>query len=715
MNDQNLSQYYADAPPTIVSLQIKPHFEALTDKQRVYAHHISRAAFLGTRIVLRQVSPESEAIFDFIIALHQAYHGHWPNLQKDAGVTEQALKEFLEYATQFVGNLGNYKGFGDSKFIPRCPPKTIEALALAVPKAKEVLEKSKTPVDAFYASPDEPAKMHLGFPDKGHLSAYYPDSPDITQDEIEAISAFIAEKKLLPENTRLKKTKDGNFQLLIASGLSKPPPEGGDAGPNTTFNLNGKLEGKNLELVFGDHIEELAKIALHIKKAGLNAANDTQKQMMDEYAKSFGSGSLNAFKESQKLWVKDIGPAVETNIGFIETYRDPANVRAEWEGLVAMVNQERTKAFQKLVDAAPSMIPKLPWGKDFEKDTFSAPDFTSLEVLTFNGSGIPAGINIPNYDDIRQAIGFKNVSLGNVLSAKAPNEPIPFIRQDDLELYQANRDQAFEVQVGIHELLGHGTGKLLQETSPGKYNFDASSPPVSPITKKPTCTYYKPGQTWSSVFGGISASYEECRAECVAMALSCDFDILKIFGFGDGTVDVNNKAGDVLYTGYLSMARAGIAAVEFWDPKSRKWGQAHMQARFSILKTFLEAGEGFTVLDYSKDDLSDLTVKMDKEKILTVGRKAVEAYLQKLHVFKCTADYEQGKKLYEEMTDVDEWWSNKVRPEVLRRKTPRKVFVQANTFEKDGKVELKEYEPTCEGMIQSWSERGVYPPAMVGI
>ncbi|KAL8950769.1 MAG: hypothetical protein Q9183_007505, partial [Haloplaca sp. 2 TL-2023] len=261
---------------------------------------------------------------------------------------------------------------------------------------------------------------------------------------------------------------------------------------------------------------------------------------MDEYAKSFGSGSLNAFKESQKLWVKDIGPMVETNIGFIETYRDPANVRAEWEGLVAMVNKERTEAFQKLVNAAPSMIPKLPWGQDFEKDKFSAPDFTSLEN---------AGINIPNYDDIRQEIGFKNVSLGNVLSAKAPNEPIPFIHPRDLELYQANRDQAFEVQVGIHELLGHGTGKLLQEVSPGKFNFDASKPPISPITGKPTTTYYKPGQTWSSVFGGLSASYEECRAECVAMALSCDFSILHIFGLGDGSTDLNNKAGDVLYAG----------------------------------------------------------------------------------------------------------------------------------------------------------------------
>ena len=617
------------------------------------------------------------------------------------------MKSFLNYAIQFLGNAGNYKGFGDSKFIPRCPPETIDALAATVPKAKEYLTKSGVSTSTFYGTIDNPAQMHLGFPDKGHLSNYYPDSPGITQEEIDSVSDFIAGKKLLPENTRLQKTPEGNFKLLIASGLAKLPPEGSDAGSETIYDLGGKLSGKKLELVFGDHIEELAKVALHMKKAGLNAANETQKKMMDEYGKHFGSGSMNAHLESQKLWVTDIGPMVETNIGFIESYRDPANVRAEWEGLVATVNKERTKAFQKLVDAAPAMIPKLPWGSEFEKDIFSAPDFTSLEVLTFASSGMPVGINIPNYDNIRQEIGFKNVSLGNVLSAKAPNEPIPFIRPEDLEIYQANRDAAFEIQVGIHELLGHGTGKLLMETSPGTYNFNHAEPPISPITGKPVTTYYKSGQTWNSVFGSFSASYEECRAECVAMALSCDFEILKIFGVGDGSVDMNRKSGDVLYASYLSMARAGIAAVEYWDPKSRKWGQAHMQARFSILKTFLEAGDGFCQLDYSKDDLSDLTVKLDRSKILNVGRKAVEAYLQKLHVFKCTADYEAGKELYEGMTDVDGWWAEKARPEVLRRKMPRKVYVQANTFEEGGKVRLKEYEASVEGMIQSWAERGV--------
>lgn len=328
----------------------------------------------------------------------------------------------------------------------------------------------------------------------------------------------------------------------------------------------------------------------------------------------------------------------------------------------------------------------------------------SLEIVLTIGS-IPAGINIPNYDDIRQNLGFKNVSLGNVLSAKAPNEPIPFIKPEYLDVYTNYRDPAFEVQVGLHELLGHGCGKLLQETSPGEYNFDIKNPPVSPVTKKPVSTYYKPGQTWGSVFGTIAASYEECRAECVAMALACEFPILELFGYGNGQEDINGEAGHVLFAAYLQMARAGIAALEFWDPKSRKWGQAHMQARFSILRVFLNAGVKFCELEYEKDDLSDLTIRLERSRILDLGRPAVEDYLQKLHIYKSTADFDAAKKMYDEITTVEPFYENKVRPAVLKKKTPRKVFVQANTVEKDGKVELKEYEASAKGMIQSFVER----------
>jgi dipeptidyl-peptidase-3 len=595
-----------------------------------------------------------------------------------------------------LGNLGNYKSFGDSKFVPRLEPRQLKALATVSKGTLDLYDKFK---DAIYAG-DDVGKLHLGYPGDGHISTYYPDSPDITKEEVAGVSDFLESKGLLPENTRIKKTAEG-FEILIASASSSPSLDQRDL-KDSEWKLD---DGKKVKLVFGDYSREMETIAHHIGEAKKYAANDNEREMMEEYSKSFHTGSLQAFKRSQKAWVLDKGPQVESDIGFIETYRDPHGIRGEWEGFVAMVNKERTQAFGKLVETAPKYIPLLPWDKSFEKDKFLSPDFTSLEVLTFAGSGIPAGINIPNYDDIRQNFGFKNVSLGNILSAKAPNEQIPFIKSSDLATYQKYRDPAFEVQVGLHELLGHGCGKLLQETSPGVFNFDASNPPISPLSGQPIETWYKPGQTWGSVFGPLAASYEECRAECVAMALSCEFPILALFGFGDGKPDMHSAAGDVLYTAYLQMARAGIAALEFWDPKSRKWGQAHMQARFSILRTFLNAGVEFCQLEWEKDDLSDLTIRLERDRIVDLGRPAVDDYLQKLHIYKATADYERGKRLYEEITDVEPFYENMVRPAVLKKKTPRKVFVQANTVEKDGKVELKEYEATNVGMIQSCVDR----------
>ncbi len=122
-----------------------------------------------------------------------------------------------------------------------------------------------------------------------------------------------------------------------------------------------------------------------------------------------------------RYWVADKQPVVETHAGFIETYVDPQGKRAEWESFVMLTNKKSSLKMLKLISEAPKIISLLPWSKEFEKDVFPKPDYTNLDVLSFASSDVPIGINLPNYDDIRDKEGFKNLNLVNAYSTVMPN------------------------------------------------------------------------------------------------------------------------------------------------------------------------------------------------------------------------------------------------------------------------------------------------------
>jgi len=680
-----LAMHSIPSTVSFVNLEVAGPWEMLSEKEKMYAYHIAQASWQGAPICLFQTSPESPGLF----RLFQKVFSAQPlddlcKAAEDNGVSKEDITDILTYVAAFYGNLGNYVSFGDTKFIPLCSATSFKKFldsSKADPKAWEDLW---TKLSSMIYSLD-PRLRQLGF-DQNGISTYY--SLDVKEKEARLIQEYMDEQKISPYNTRLFKIGEEKFEIWQAAVEEKVVLEAS------------KFKGVEITVISGDFAGLMKRVTDHLNEAIKYAENDTQKTMLKQYISSFTGGDVEDHISGSKSWVLDKGPVVESYIGFIESYQDPLGARAEWEGFVAIVDKETSKKFANLVEAAPKLLKLLPWGDDFEKDKFLRPDFTSLEVLAFGSSGVPAGINIPNYDKVRQSYGFKNVSLGNSLRARDKKEHINHIDDDDQKLFQDLQDRSFKVQVGLHELLGHGSGKLFMEDKDNRLNYENV---VNPLTGEKVEGFYKQGQTYDTVFTSLGSTFEECRAEAVGIYLCVEEEILKIFGY-----DKKGEGGDIIYINWLSMARAGLVGLLYYTPETNKWRQAHMQARFVLLRVMLEAGEGLVkiVETTGKDGKPDVCVKLDRSKIETVGVKAVGEFLTKLMVFKSTANVDEAHKMYtDHYCKVDEEFM-RYREVVVARKKPRRLMVQAHThLDQQGKPQLKAYDSSPAGMIQSFVER----------
>lgn len=708
MTSYNLSQYTFPNNQPVVNLDCQQAFDGLTKKEKLYAHYLAKASWNGGLVVLVQTSPESPLIFSL---LHKLYLGQTiPDLKQVAfqkcGFTEDEFTALLVYSSGIFTNMGNYKGFGDTKFIPNLPKNKFESLVMA--SAAFEADKQKITnlwnlcADAIFNISDN--ERHLGLGKKG-VTTYF--SNNCTMDDATFINGFLKEKGIEAYNSRLFKTVVGgitNYEVRLASQVDNDDPVDQDLLGNHEYN------DCLVRVTRGDYSLLMEGVIVNLEKAKEYASNETEQKMLEKYIHSFKYGSLPAHKDGSRFWIKDKCPVIETYIGFIESYRDPAGQRGEFEGFVAMVNKAMSAKFGTLVSNAEKFLPCLPWPSSFEKNTFLQPDFTSLDVLCFSGSGIPAGINIPNYDEIRQSEGFKNVSLGNVIPASYSFTVVPFLSADDQTLLNKYYVRSFEVQVGLHELLGHGSGKLFFKNNDGTYNFDIDTV-TNPLDGEKITTFYHEGETYDSKFTTLGSAYEECRAECVGLYLCLNRDILKIFGLE------GEEADDIIYVNWLSLLWAGLRGLEMYQPENSKWGQAHSQARFAILQVLQEVGQNFVTLKETtgSDGKPDLQLILDRKLIETVGKEAIGKFLSKLQVYKSSGNVEKATEMFENYSSISA--NNKLAPFlgyrdiVVARRQPRKMFVQVNSELSGDDVTLKSYEATHEGLIQSWLDR--FPSADV--
>jgi dipeptidyl-peptidase-3 len=101
-------------------------------------------------------------------------------------------------------------------------------------------------------------------------------------------------------NTRaFKNEADGVITITVGSIIEKEESH--------------EFEGRNFKVKYGEFKPFLERLVAQLEQALPFCANDTQKKMHELYIESYKTGSINTHKDSQRAWIADKGPIVESN------------------------------------------------------------------------------------------------------------------------------------------------------------------------------------------------------------------------------------------------------------------------------------------------------------------------------------------------------------------------------------------------------------------
>jgi dipeptidyl-peptidase-3 len=224
----------------------------------------------------------------------------------------------------------------------------------------------------------------IGYPDDRNQSGYYLGE-QITRDEIAQVSQVLEKHRIEPENTRMRKLREGSglvFEVLQASVQCDSSQRDLEAP---------ELDAK-VRLVRGDHTQDLSKVCSALQQAIKYASNKHQETFLCELLKSFQTGSLNAYREALKAWLLDAAPKIETILGFVEPIRDPHGVRAEWEGIITISDEDASAKLKDLVRNSTKYVRTLPWaveGVNDGKGPFEPARFEAPELTVVHGKTLP--------------------------------------------------------------------------------------------------------------------------------------------------------------------------------------------------------------------------------------------------------------------------------------------------------------------------------------
>ncbi len=588
VGDFQVLQVYADG------------FENLSQNNKILSYYLSMASLAGRDI-------EYDQNHKYELEIRKILEGI---ITHPEGIDGKILEKIDEYTKLFWINNGHYNYISSHKFIPEftsaelldAAKKTIvNGADLGLKPGETIEEKLNKLKRTIFDIDFEPVKTNKTPPDgqdiiTGSANNLY---DNVTLKEVESFD------EKYPLNSRLIKINGKLVEEVYRTGTDKIPP--------------------------GRYAEELKNVIKYLEKA-VPYAGEKQQETLKHLIQYFKTGDPADFRKYNISWVKD-DPDVDTILGFIEVYLDARGVKAEFEGLVSYVDSKETEVLERLAKVAQYFEDKAPWDDKYKKTWGDVPVSNAINVvMEVGGCGpvSPAGINLPNAQDIREEYGSKNVSLHNIISARRTVVYPEFLEEfvhnkEDRELIKKYRNYTRNAHIALHEIVGHGSGK------------------VSQSLKEDPSVYLK--EYYSTL--------EEARADLVAMWHIFDEKLVEI-----GLVP-DKICGEAMYKSEVMSDLTQLIII-----KGDNIEKDHMRGTHLIIS-------------YLRDKTNAIEVVEDNGKVyfnvldIEEMRRGVGELLKELMRIKAEGDYEAVKELMEKYAiKVNPQWRDQVQKRHRALKIP---------------------------------------------
>ena len=421
-------------------------FEQLDVKDKILAYYLYQAAIAGRDICYDQNYRHALEIRDMLEEI----------LTHSEGIDLAVLKGITDYTKLLWANTCQYDVRTMTKFIPEVSYEDLlNAAAIAFANGADFHLKEGETLE------DKLARLRRSIFDPGYEPMVTNKNPPSGEDIITGSANNFYEgvteaelrtyKEKYPLNSKVVKVDNRIVEQIYRAGTNGIKP--------------------------GLYAEQLRQVISYLEKA-IPYAGPRQQETLQHLIRYFKTGDPEDFRKYNIAWVGD-DPVVDTINGFIEVYKDARGVKGEYEALVSFVDQKTTKMMRDIAAQAQYFEDRQPWNDQYKKTGFQIPVANAISVLiAVGGAGpiCPAGINLPNAQDIRETYGSKNFLLSNVIASRrkavAGRVVDEFaLTEEEKELSRQYGAVASDVIIALHEIIGHGSGKVSEKLTadPSEY------------------------------------------------------------------------------------------------------------------------------------------------------------------------------------------------------------------------------------------------------